>query len=58
MLKHREVIRDSKHLNKLLFDNLHGLKFIFEKGKNGGKNFTLECALKLFGIIDHPEFVI
>ena len=43
MLQQRYQIRDSKHLNKLLFDNMHAIKFIFAKSRHN-KRFTLDCA--------------
>ena len=34
MFADRALSRESKHLNKLLYDNTSGLRLIFEKSKN------------------------
>ena len=49
MFTDRLTIRESKHLNKLLYDNSAGLKYIYEIYKNDDEwKFTLESAHELF----------
>ena len=53
--KHRDMIRDNKHLNKLLYDNIHGLRLIYEKQKESNHKFTMKSAKKIFGDLEHPD---
>ena len=41
LFTHRKQIRDSKYLNKLLYDNMEGLQLIYELYKNETNMFTL-----------------
>jgi hypothetical protein len=52
---HREIIRGSRHLNKLLYDNIHGLRLIYEKQKDLQNLFTRKCAKMIFLGLKHPE---
>ena len=46
MYVHREWIRESKYLNKLIYDNTSGLRLIFEKSKDDTCNlFNFESVL-------------
>ena len=55
MFDHRAATRESKHLNKLLYDNTSGLRLIFEKSKNDSNNFTFESVLEVFGDLKHYD---
>ena len=54
IVSHRKMIRDSPHLNKLLFDNIHGLRLIFEKNKVDGY-FNLTSGKTIFMGLTHQE---
>ena len=56
MLEKRALIRESKHLNKLLYDNLHALKHMFKVAKLGGDGFTLPCAKEMLLPLKHADY--
>ena len=55
---HRKEIRDSKHLNKLLYDNSSGLRLIYEKSKSAENQFTIESACEIISPLKHDELII
>ena len=55
MLEQRRLIRESKYLNKLLYDNLHALKYIFKRAKRSSI-FTMDCAKKMLMPLKHPDY--
>lgn len=58
MFTHREEIRNSKHLNKLLYDNTTGLRLLYEILKQNNNLFTIESTFSMIEDIKHPEFEI
>ena len=54
IVSHRKIIRDSPYLNKLLFDNIPGLRLIFEKNKVDGY-FNLASGKNIFMGLTHQE---
>ena len=58
IIEHRKIIRKSKRLNQLLYDNNKGLIEIFEQAKllddNGRNGFTMKAALLFFQQINKP----
>ena len=59
LVEHRRTIRDSKHLNKLLYDNLRALEVLYERVKHfekgEGRSVTLAQASKFFITVKHPD---
>ena len=58
MFSHRERIRGNLFLNKLLHDNNHGLRLIYEKYKTENNIFTTESAKAIFSDLKHAEYAI
>jgi hypothetical protein len=63
LIEHRRVIKQSKKLNQLLYDNNKGLIELFEQIKfydnNGKHGFSLKAALTYFSSINHSgEFYL
>jgi hypothetical protein len=55
-LLHRRIIRNSKKLNELLFDNNHGLSIIYDDAKKmqGKGIFDMKIAKKFFEKFNKP----
>ena len=58
MFCQRLTIRHSVYLNKLLYDNTLGLRFLFEKNKSINNTFTLESATVIFASLSHEDYEI